>query len=221
MPLSARLLVVVLTSACGRIAFDRQDAAAAGADAPCAPTLFGPTDDFSAGGLLEFMVYQDPGTTAVEESGVLKLRPAPTVIAYTGATTISLGSFRGVAAVVELVNPPSNILGAQCGFYVLGSETSDGFLLEANVLFAYPRGSLVGVPYDPIAHRWLRLREQDGTLYFDARPTTGRWITLIALPAGSWLDAPVSLRLEAGTYLSVAAPGEAHFDNLNLPPPGC
>jgi hypothetical protein len=65
------------------------------------------------------------------------------------------------------------------------------------------------IPYDRIAHRWWRLREHNGTLYWDTSPNNIDWTTRRTKAAGRdysnefiqfWVD---------------GSSGSSRFDNLN------
>ncbi|HYO69593.1 MAG TPA: hypothetical protein VEU33_26310, partial [Archangium sp.] len=72
--------------------------------------------------------------------------------------------------------------------------------------------------YDPVAHRWWRLRENLGTTWWEVSPDGQRWTALFskANPAGINLAA-CQLVLAAGTFLPIPNPGVAIFDSFNTP----
>ncbi len=69
--------------------------------------------------------------------------------------------------------------------------------------------------YDATAHRFWRLRESGGTVYWDASPDGRSWTNLrsAALP---FSVTRVAIRLYAGYSGSESNPGSALFDNVNL-----
>jgi hypothetical protein len=71
------------------------------------------------------------------------------------------------------------------------------------------------VPYDPVAHRWLRLRERGGALSWQVSPNGVDWTTLYR--SGSPIDA-TAVQLLIGTSVGavVASPGFAVLDNFNV-----
>jgi hypothetical protein len=75
------------------------------------------------------------------------------------------------------------------------------------------------VAYDPAAHRWLRIREQLGTLFYEYSADGCDWKLLAGVPTPFDVTT-MKVELAAGTYLAVAAPGTAVFDNLNVPERG-
>ena len=81
---------------------------------------------------------------------------------------------------------------------------------------------LAKVPYDPVRHRWLRLREQLGTLYWEVSPDAVVWTVLATQrPPAIALTAVYAL-FGAGTFagVSIASPGTAVFDSFNTPETG-
>jgi hypothetical protein len=74
---------------------------------------------------------------------------------------------------------------------------------------------LASVPYDSLLHRWWRLRDNEGTVYWEVSPDGSRWTVLFSKPR------PVSLaaaQLKFGTGLSqgIPAPGLAILDSFNV-----
>src|SRR5690606_37967770 len=76
-----------------------------------------------------------------------------------------------------------------------------------------------GAPYDPTEHRWLQLREQHDTLFWETSRDGHNWVVFAAAPSASipyLRNGRVALR--AGYYGAETNPGLARFDNWNLPP---
>ena len=79
---------------------------------------------------------------------------------------------------------------------------------------------LAACPYDPVAHRWWRLRENSGTTWWEVSPDGERWVVLISKATTPMNLTACMLKFGAGTYQSVAAPGFAIFDSFNTPSAG-
>jgi hypothetical protein len=73
------------------------------------------------------------------------------------------------------------------------------------------------VSYDPVAHRWWRIRERAGTTYFDVSPDGYDWTVIDFTPTPIPVNG-VEVVLGAGAQTPVPNPGVAIFDNLNMPP---
>lgn len=72
------------------------------------------------------------------------------------------------------------------------------------------------VPYDATAMRWWRMREAAGTVYFETSPDATTWTTQRSFAKGFDLS-QLYITLRAGIGASVANPGSAIFDNVNVP----
>jgi len=77
---------------------------------------------------------------------------------------------------------------------------------------------IINLNFDPISHRWWRLRESKGHVYFDTAPDGKAWKTQASMPTPAVASA---VRADLSVYADVdAAPGgTAIFDNLNISPP--
>jgi len=93
----------------------------------------------------------------------------------------------------------------------------------ADLVFIYQLGAGVEVgrlPYDPVAHRWWRLRHQGDKVYWETSPDGNDWTERASRPASVAFDpryAAVRLWVSAGDS---ALGGEAHFDNVTGSGPG-
>lgn len=79
------------------------------------------------------------------------------------------------------------------------------------------QSTLATVPYDALAHRWLRLREGGGTTYWETSPDCRAWNVIFSEPNPFALTS-VNLTFFAGTDNPdpADAPGMAAFDNFNV-----
>lgn len=82
----------------------------------------------------------------------------------------------------------------------------------------YFDGAAVTVPYDPVGHAWLRLRETGGLLLWETSPDGVVWTAGRSAAAPGWVsDSTLSLAL-AG-HRDSGVDDVAEFDFLNIPPP--
>jgi hypothetical protein len=81
------------------------------------------------------------------------------------------------------------------------------------------RTTVAAVPYDAAAHRWLRLREQAGTLFYEASPDATAWAPLCAIAVPFALNA-IQIDIAGGAWNPVASPGVIVLDNVNTPDAG-
>jgi hypothetical protein len=73
--------------------------------------------------------------------------------------------------------------------------------------------------YNATTHRWLRLRESAGTVYWDTSTDGVTWTNRRSNATGLTLTSVTLYLSGAVSNTSVANPGSAIFDNLNLPSP--
>jgi hypothetical protein len=77
--------------------------------------------------------------------------------------------------------------------------------------------------YDPVAHRWWRIREVSGTVSFEVSPDGRTWTTYKTATTPAWATTePVEVIILTGVYGTAASMGAqdyAEFDNINITPP--
>jgi hypothetical protein len=137
---------------------------------------------------------------------------------YAGYTAKGTFDLTGSMMWVELVHGPRMGQARLRAYLSEGNELSiglvDGLLrCEQQVGGAYL--VFLTLPYDPREHRWLRLREHNGTIFWETSPDACTWNTLYSNPAPFAVTA-VSPGIFTGTYQAVPSPGVAIFDNLNV-----
>jgi hypothetical protein len=82
----------------------------------------------------------------------------------------------------------------------------------------YARTNLLTIPYDAYMHRWWRIRESGGSVFFETSPDGCGWTTQVAVADPFPLNT-MMIGFGTGTYdLADADPGAGVFDNLNVPP---
>src|SRR4051794_8995085 len=166
-------------------------------------TVIGSTDVRETNGRVEFRPfgnvsggggwYQSQALYDLQDSGihvelVRQLRPVSGVMAFAGTQSSNYDSLQ------VRVNGPS----VHCIVYT----TAGGLVRVAEL------------PYDP-AHRWLRIRSEGDTVFWEGSPDCREWSTYHAAPRPFDLTA---MRLQFGVWMevNVPAPGTAVFDNFNV-----
>ncbi|MEW5925858.1 MAG: hypothetical protein AB1941_00055 [Gemmatimonadota bacterium] len=137
---------------------------------------------------------------------------------YAGYTAKGTYDLTGSEIRVQLVQAPRTGQARLRAYLSDGNELSIGlvdglFRCEQQVGGAYT--VFLAIPYDAEAHRWLRIRELNGTVYWETSPDACAWNALYTNPAPFSLTA-VSPGIFCGTYMAAPAPGTAVFDNLNV-----
>lgn len=140
---------------------------------------------------------------------------------------------QGSHAHVQLTPPPaaghleayaqllilSDVAGTQIVFEV---DAVTNLLLMA-VHVDYNDDNVTTVPYDPVAHAWLRIRESASILAWDTSPDGREWTTRHTAPAPAWTSQN-NLSVQLLTHCSplvTGAPapgGYAYFDHFNITP---
>lgn len=113
----------------------------------------------------------------------------------------------------------SNVDGTQIVFQI--DAATSIVLMTVHVDFVDEGG--VTMPYNAAQHAWIRIRETDGTLYWDTAPDGRTWTTQHSDTAPSWVsdnDLQVQLLAHCSPLVTGGGPtGEyAEFDNFNLAP---
>lgn len=74
---------------------------------------------------------------------------------------------------------------------------------------------IANVAYNATNHKWIRIREASGTIYFDTSTDGITWSNFTSLTNPFSLG-NLSVKINGGTFL--AAPGTIIFDELNVSP---
>jgi hypothetical protein len=215
------LLVVAAAGGCGRVDFDvLPPDAVPGIQACSHPPATDDFDDSVASPM--WNVLQDVGVTLQETGGQLVITlPTTAGDHYGGYQMMSAGDLRDQCVFVTVAGTPDGSALAETVFLIAEPTQHVGFAIEHNDLEAYINPGaftvLSMVPYDPIAHRILRLREVSGELLWEASPDLSTPFTLVFSEPTPFDFSAVTFGLLAGAYGANAAPGVARFDDLNIP----
>jgi hypothetical protein len=137
---------------------------------------------------------------------------------YAGYTAKGTYDLTGSMLWVELVHGPRMGQARLRAYLSEGNELSIG-LVDGLLRCEQQTGGaylvFLTLPYDPREHRWLRLRERNGTIFWETSPDACTWNVLYSNPAPFSVTA-VSPGIFTGTYQAVPSPGVAIFDNLNV-----
>lgn len=192
-----------------------------------APTHCGGTDVLS----WDFAVdqpdifYRDSETDVTGGEGVITLPPTTgNGGAWADFSTSRRYDLRGDRVYVEVTQVPNQPAGAWGGLLIDYDNGDDLFLdvYKGELECGFDRGGNESLPakitYDPIAHRYWQIREDQGTIHCETSPDGSSWSEFGAYDLGpSLLGAPAAIRVQlyAATPDQVAMPGAIHFDNLN------
>ncbi|HEX6913437.1 MAG TPA: hypothetical protein VF142_23735, partial [Longimicrobium sp.] len=164
------------------------------------------------------------GTETLREvNGRVEIRPlgntANSYSYFNSATTYDLTESE---VRLELVEPLSQVPGGHT-FFVASLNTTTrlslnvgGGVVRASYTLSGTETSLASRPYDARAHRWLRIREQSGSVYWEVSADGDAWVVLASTSGHPFTLTAVQLGFGAGTLLALAAPGTAVFDSFNV-----
>jgi hypothetical protein len=157
-----------------------------------------------------------------ETNGRIEVRPRSTDTSlYSGFMSATQHDLTDSYAHLELVRAPKAIAGLGCSF--LAKTAANDFVyffLEIGFLRCFQRvggvyTQLERVPYDPKAHRWLRLRERFGITYWETAPDGTTWTIVLSKPNPIVLTS-VILQFEVGLEQPIPSPGVIIVDNFNV-----
>jgi hypothetical protein len=228
-----RVALVLLMSACGRVAFDDADALAdASPDSVppgfCATAQFANPpasslkDDFTTPYTTRWAPI-NPQAPCINQVGAeLVAAPDPAGM-FCYADTISAFHLTCDSIFLKVPEVTSPVLRVQTLLYVYSvpDDLTFNVLLEAGGLQMAVLGNTttrVDAPFDPALDVWWRLSEFDGVTTFDTSPDGVTWRELMRMPTPLLFD-HVIVSIGAGVYQPVASPGQARFRCYNVPPP--
>jgi hypothetical protein len=143
--------------------------------------------------------------------------PSSVANSYAGYTAKGTYDLTASRIWVELVRAPRTGQARLRAYLSEGNEVSIG-LVDGLLRCEQQTGGaylvFLTVPYDFEAHRWLQIREQHGTVFWETSRDGWEWTTLFSNAAPFALTA-ISPGLFSGTYQAAPAPGLVVFDNLN------
>lgn len=107
----------------------------------------------------------------------------------------------------------SSTVGTQIVFEI---DISTNLLLMA-VQVGFTDESPATLPYDPVQHGWLRVREADGTLYWETSSDGRSWAVRHSETSPAWV-ADTNLQTQLLAFRENGTPDYAYFDNFNITP---
>lgn len=186
------------------------------------PSLSTLTDNFNDGTIGADWGNSYGGT--YESGGVAHV---PCTTGFAGLQTAYAWTFAGASFFVKVPSVPaaSTATEAYCGVLVNGdaSGTRLGFTIKAvgNLLrmqsdSGYFDAAAVEITYDPVAHAFLRLREDGTNVYWDTSPDGSTWTNRRTLASPAWIAAAVdSCALDLSAHRDAGTNDEATYDLFN------
>lgn len=181
-------------------------------------------DPFTSQGVSSSRWIVQPGDGTIDQSNQkLTFTLASDNGSYTydyieSSRTYNLTNSKVFVECVDFVNP---VQGAEQQFIVqLDDDHAITIMFDGNYLgcgYTLPggAGSTNYEIRDTVQHRWLQIRETNGTIYWETSPDQVQWTTHNSITTPFDVSF-IKVRLRAGTWQSVSNPGIASFDNLNI-----
>jgi hypothetical protein len=142
-----------------------------------------------------------------------------------GASSSATYDLRDCYLHFELLAVPDQASEGFVDGYLWDYENALGFTVSGDQLrFLYANSGVefsagAARDYDSVEHRWLRVREAGGTMYWEVSSDGSGWNAVATENSGFAIQlSRVEVRLEAGTRAASADPGVAVFDNVNAEP---
>ena len=142
---------------------------------------------------------------------------------YGGIVSVASYDLTGSQVAVELLSTlRSNLNAAETYLHLVNANNDHLFFkVQDGIFYCSKRATgaassthLAEVYYDRTVHRWMRIREQLGTVYFEYSSDGCEWVLFVSIP-DPWDLTSVKIELAAGTFNPGPHPGVAIFDNLN------
>ncbi|MGW4223012.1 hypothetical protein ACWEG1_06095 [Streptomyces bauhiniae] len=169
--------------------------------------------------------WGDSYGSATETGG--QARVPLTAGVYAGYQTGRAWTLAGASIYLKLATRPAASTGTDvsCNFLITSSTdgTAVGFTFDAvagklrlQSMVGYSDPSAVELTYDPVAHLWLRLREDGTNVYWDTSPNGSTWTTRRTLATPTWVTTSIdTCAVNLGAYRNAGATDYAAFDNVN------
>lgn len=151
----------------------------------------------------------------------------PCGLGYAGYQTAYAWTLAGATVYVQLATVPTagEATEAYCGLLVnSGTDgTRLGFiynavtgLLRCTNETGYYDPDSVNLTYDPVAHKWLSLREDGTNLYWDTSPDGTTWTNRRTLATPAWVTTGSdTCALDMSAHRDAGTPDYAEWDNFN------
>jgi len=197
------------------------------ATAPPTPNepLQGPTENFDDGSLDTGTWLQWGTGTLAESGGTLNLSaPASPSTGYIGVLSNTAYDYTDRSTRIELVQLPSSTTGSQA-YLRLEVDASNAVIFGFGDGNMFAQRQVGGTTTDlraiawPAGTRFLKITFDSATasVFFDYSTDGAAWTQFHVAPTPITITALKTV-IGAGTYVAVASPGTARFDNLNLVP---
>jgi hypothetical protein len=183
------------------------------------------SDDFNDGSIGSIWTKFTNNTSIQisETGGELRLvMPSVSSAAFAGLQTDTIYDLTGCSTFVHVTDLLDPATKAYVNFVVRSGNNYVEILKTANDLQTkrWVDGSasyLVTLPFNATLHAWWRFRESGGAIYFEASKD-GISYAQITSTSAPFDPKQVRMQLGVAAYQAELNPGDASFDNFNVPP---
>lgn len=186
------------------------------------PAVAGLADDFNDNSLDAAKWSPWVGGTITEASSKLQIQ-STTTSSYRGMDSKVKWSLTGSSIFVEVPHVLTGLTSSTTYMRIQLDDSNgmsistDGTTLIAQKQVTGTYTQLGAAGYSAVAHRWWRIRESGGTVYFDYSADGLVWTSFASVATPFSLGALTS-QLAIGTDVTNASTDTAIFDNFNIPP---
>lgn len=162
------------------------------------------------------------GSQVAETNNELEITTLTTVNFY-GIESVNKFDLTSSYALVKLITPgDTSILFHVTQLYIqLDTSNQLKWTIDSTTIKAEKNvggsNSQVGssTTYDPAIHKWLRIRESGGTIYWDYSTDEITWTNFTSL-ANPFIITSINLDISAGVYSPTSSGTTSKFDDFNI-----
>lgn len=185
------------------------------------------SDDFNDNSIdvTKWQTFIDTGVTLLEVNQEIEITQAA-IAGYGTLNSINPYDLRGTAVYSQLVSAGNQTLQMDCipvlisdvnGFNELFWNVTNNTLAPAYSLATVTTVLGQNAPYNPAIHRWFRIRENSGMIFWEYSADGNTWIEYIAVSESvfTWGVSSMFIGLQTGIW-GTAGTSTTKFDNFNI-----
>jgi PKD repeat protein len=150
------------------------------------------------------------------------------VVTYSDIASIASFNLLGTSVFVEVPTVPNVSDGTTQAYFTVRNALDSSYKIEFtwinnNLIVQRASGGastqVLSAAYNATNHRWWRIREASGTIYFDTSANGSTWTNFTSVLSSAvtgFTPGAVKVAIGAGFYGAGPTPGTAQFDNVNL-----
>jgi hypothetical protein len=180
------------------------------------------SDDFNDNSLDATKWYEWTAGDVSETGQALNIT-STTAASYKGMDSVSTGDLTGLTAYVEVAHILTGLTSAGT-YFQLTADASNNiniYVNSADITASKTDGGVYStvsaIPYNPAVHRWWRIRESGGVIYYDYSASGFIWVNFTSTTVNFSVKA-LMVSLFIGTDGANTLTDTAIFDNFNVAP---